>query len=520
VADPSPESTPDATPPDVSEVDDRAHRHVTDVGSKVASGLKWKVVSQVVSEGSRVAVAIVLAHLLTPTDYGIVGMAFVVSGFVSLVADPWLGAAIVQRERITEEDRSTVFWMSVGIGTLSAVVSIALSGAVANFFGQPKVQWLFASITVGFVIRSLATTHQSLLERDMAFRTMELRGIAGTLAGGAVAVPLALAGAGPWAIVANSLAGAATSTVLLWVVVPWRPRLMFSMPIFRSVGSYTLNLFGSRVLGYANVSSDNFLIGRFLGAAPLGAYSVAYNVMFTPMLRIAYPLQDVLFPAFANLQETGERLEVAWLRSKEVAAAVLAPLFLATLAVAPDFVSVVLGSRWDDSIQVLRILCLSGVAYSLGTLNWSLLMALGKGATLFRLNIVVTTLTVAAYGFGLRWGIVGVAVCGAIVRWLLVVPETYMATRSAGVGFVATLRATTTPLPFAFAATGVALLVRAGLVNAGVPAAIRILLVGGFLLVVYAALLYVGSRPMRREMRRVAARASGRWRALRGADGA
>jgi O-antigen/teichoic acid export membrane protein len=499
----------------LSDVDDRADARVDDVGSKVAKGLKWKVAGQIVSEGSRVAVAIILARLLTPTDYGVVGMAFVVSGFVALVADPWLGAALVQKDRITESHRSTVFWMSIGIGTLSLLASIAISGLVADLFGEPRVQWLFAVLTTGFVIRAIATTQQALLERSLAYRAIELRGIIGTLVGSIVAVSLAFAGAGPWAIVGNSLAGAATSTVLLWVITPWRPRFMFSVPIFREVGGYTLNLFGSRVLGYANFSSDNFLIGRFLGAASLGVYSVAYNVMFTPILRIAHPLQDVLFPAFANLQDAGVRLEAAWLRSKQLAAAVLAPLFLVTFAVAPDFVPVVLGSKWHASIPVLRILCLGGVAYSLGTLNWSLLMALGKGAMLFRLNIVVTTLTVGAFAFGLIWGIVGVAVCGAIMRWLLVVPETYMATRSAGVGFLTTLRATTAPLPLAFAATGLALLVRSGLSAIGVPAVARLVIVAGVLLVAYAALLYVGSRPMRSEMRQAADRVFDRWRVRR-----
>ncbi len=508
------ETSSSSIPPS-GEPEEGTHGRTSNLASKVATGLRWKVVSQVVSEGSRVVVAVVLAHLLTPTQYGVVGMAFVVAGFVSLVANPWLAAAIVQRPRITEADRSTVFWMSVAVGGLSTVVSVALSGYVANFFGQPQVQWLFAVIAVGFFVDSLATTHAALLERELAYRSLELRGIAGTLVGAVVALTLAFAGAGPWAIVGNSLASGATSAVLLWLLTPWHPRFTFSIPVFRSVGGYTLNLFGSRVLGYANVSSDNFLVGRFLGAAPLGAYAVAYNVMFTPMLRIAHPLQDVLFPAFAHLQGADKRLEAAWLRSKELSAAVLAPLFLVMFAVAPDFVPVVLGSKWHDSIPVLRVLCLAGVAYSLGTLNWALLMALGKGGTLFRLNIFVTTLSVAAYGLGLIWGIVGVAVCGAIVRWALVVPETFIATRAGGVGFLATLKATLAPLPFAFAATGVAVIARAGLVAVHVPPAVRVLLGAGLLLAVYAALLYAGSPPMRAEMRRGASRVTGLLHAAR-----
>jgi len=489
-----------------------AYEPHSDLSSRVTTGLRWKVVTQVVSEGSRAVVAVVLAHLLTPSQYGIVGMAFVVAGFVSLVANPWLGAAIVQRPRITEADRSTIFWMAVGVGGLATAMSIGLSSYVADFFGQPQVRWLFAVIAVGFIVEALGTTHAALLERELAFRSMELRGIAGTLVGAVVAVSLAFAGAGPWAIVANSLAADVTSTVLLWLLLDWRPRFMFSTRIFRSVGGYTLNLLGSRILGYTNVSADNFLVGRFLGAAPLGTYAVAYNVMFTPMLRVAHPLQDVLFPAFANLQHADERLLTAWLRSKQLAAAVLSPLFLTTFAVAPDFVDVVLGSRWDGATPVLRILCIAGVAYSLGTLNWSLLMGLGKGKMLLQLNIVVTTVTVAAYGLGLIWGIVGVAVCGAVVRWLLVVPEAWLATRAAGVDFVATLKATLSPLPFAAAATALAVVTREALASAHVPAFVRLGLVAVLLLTVYAALLFAFLPQVRLEMRSAARKLTRRGR--------
>ena len=471
---------------------------------RVVGGLKWKLIAQVASEGTRVIVAVILARLLTPDEFGLAGMAFVVAGLVSIVADPWLGAAIVQRTRITERDRSTIFWMSVGLGVGTTTVSILLAPAVASFFGQPEVSKLFAVAALGFTIQALATTHASLLTRELAYRSLEIRAIAGTVAGGITAVIIALAGGGPWAIVGSSLATATVSTVLLWVFLPWRPHFLFSRASFDSLAGYTVRLFGSRVLGYANVSADNLMVGRFLGPSALGAYALAYNVMFTPMIRIAHPLQEVLFPAFSTLQGDNARLEAAWLRSKRLAAATLTPLFMVMVVIAPDFVPVVFGSKWDAAIPVLQLLCIGGVAYSLGTLNWSLLMAVGRVGTLLRLNIVVTTVLVVAYAVGLFWGIVGVAALGAAARWALVLPETWIATRSTPISFWRTMQATLSPLPAALVASIAAALLRVGLSQGGVPPAARIVLVTLVLLGLYVLLIWLLSSDLRGEIRRSA----------------
>ena len=276
--------------------------------NRIRSGLAWKVASQVFRQLSRVAVVVILARLLTPEEYGLAAMVLVFSALVLIFADLALGAALVQREELNEADRSTVFWTSAAMGTLFMLLGIAASWPIAAFYGEPEVQPLFALLSVSFLVTALGTTQSALLNREMQFRSLELRMMAGTLVGGTAGIVVAAAGGGAWAIIVQQLAIAVTSTLLLWAFSPWRPRFTYSLHSLRSLGGFSLNVFGTRVLFYANRNLDNMLIGRFLGASALGAYAIAYNVMLMPLARIAQPIVEVLFPAMSRIQDDRRRM--------------------------------------------------------------------------------------------------------------------------------------------------------------------------------------------------------------------
>ena len=169
-------------------------------------------------------VALSLARLLAPEDWGVAAMVFVFSGFVVVFTDNALGTALIQRRELHKGDRSTVFWISAGSGSPSRSAGIGLSGPLADYYGKPEVQPLFAAVSVGFLVSALGTTHMALLARDMRFRRLELRQIAATVVGAVAGITIALKGFGPWAIVGQQLAEAAVSTALLWCCCPGAPR--------------------------------------------------------------------------------------------------------------------------------------------------------------------------------------------------------------------------------------------------------------------------------------------------------
>lgn len=506
---PSPSTLPNVPPG--ADVDEG--RAPDDLTGAVVSGVFWKVATRVVGTITRLAVIVVLTRLLTPADYGIAGMALVVASFATMFTDPALGAALVQRPTIDERDRSTIFWIAVTIGAVLTVLGLLLSPLVAAFFGEPQVQGLFAAASVSFVVISLSVAHRALLARKLAYRALEIREMISLVSGGVVAVAIAAAGFGPWAIISNLLTYCAVSTALVWVLLDWRPRLTFSLDSTRNLGGFSAKVFSASLLSWGSSNLDNVLVGRFLGAPALGAYALAYNTTQMPVTVLSGTLLQALSPAYSRIQQDKERLERAWLRNKRMAVAVLAPALMTMIVVAPDFVQVAFGAKWADVATPLRLLCLGALATSLGALNWSALQARGEGGMLLRVTLLTSSLTWLAFVLGLPWGIVGVAAFYAGARWLLVAPVTWLTTRALSFDFRAGLWAGVGMLPIAFAAAALGYGARELLLGTDVPAAVRLVLVGLVVLVSYVAFTVVFARPLVRDVWQVL------WRRTHGRDG-
>jgi O-antigen/teichoic acid export membrane protein len=441
---------------------------------RVVRGVAWKALSQIVLQLSKIVVAVVLARLLAPHDYGIAGMVLVFSSLVFIFSDVALGSALVQRRSLDERDASTVFWTSTGLGLFFTLAGVALSWPLADFYGEPAVQPLFAALSLSFLVTALGSTQRAVLTRDMDFRRLELRMIAATIVGAIIGIGAAANGAGAWAIIGQQLAIAVVSTVALWASSPWRPRFVFSFASLKNLGGFSANVFGTRLLFYASRNADNLLVGRFLGSSALGAYALAYNLMLMPIERITGPIQEVLFPAFSRLQDDPGRLAAAWLRVNRAVAALSMPMLLGLMIAAPEFVTVVLGEKWSAAIPVLQILAWAGLLQSLQRLNSSVLQARDRTGVLLAFAFVAAGANVAAFAVGLQWGIVGVAAAYAVTNTLLQPGYTIVTARAVALPVVECVR-NLWPVAQASAAMVVAVLAtKVLLIDAGVGPAGRL----------------------------------------------
>lgn len=473
----------------------------SDLIGKVKRGLGWKLATALFGQGTQSLVAILLAHLLVPREFGLAGMAIAFSGLAIAFSDLGLGSALVQKATLTEEDRSTVFWVNVGSGAVLTLVAAAMSPLIAAFFSNPQVTPLFAVLSTSFLLLSLGQTQAALLTREMSFRSLELRTIASTFVGGAVAVALAVAGFGAWAIIGQVVSTSGASTVMLWAVSPWRPRLVFSRESFRTLGSFGVKTFLMRVLVYVNLNGDNLLIGRYIGTSALGVYAVAYNVMMLPTTRITNRMRDVFYAAFARLQNEPRRLGEAWLRVNGITGALLVPAFLGLLAVAPDLVPVVLGRRWHAAIPVVQLLSVAGVAQSLQAYNGILYQALGRPGRFLRFMCFSTTVTFTSFVIGLHWGIVGVAGSFAVARWTVLVVNTLGVSRVTGLNPLRPFRAHAAVIARAGVMAAALAAGRLALIDLGLSAAPRLvsLIVAG--MVLYFLLTLIAAPQVLRDVR-------------------
>jgi O-antigen/teichoic acid export membrane protein len=443
---------------------------------RVTRGLAWTGASQVMLQVIRTGAAIFVARLLTPSEYGLAMLALVFASLVLVFSDLALGAALVQRKNLTERDRSTAFWITVGSGVLFTVLGVALAGPVAGLYGQPDAEPLLAVLSFSFILTALGATQQSLLLREMDFRRLEMLTVGGALAGAAMAVGLAAAGTGPWAIIGQQLATAVVTSILMWRASDWRPSFSFSRDSLRDLGGFSAYLLGHRLLFYIHQNADRFIIGRYIGTAALGAYAVAYNVMLAPAARIGGPLQRVLAPAFSRMQDEPARIAAAWARVTRMVGTIVLPALAGLVVVAPDFVPVVLGDQWEAAVPVIQILAWVGALQALQSVNVDILMARDRTSTIFRYSIVFTAAHILAFVIGLHWGIIGIAVAYAISSTLVEPILTVVTARCIGVSPWVFVRSVTGVAQAAGGMAAAVWLARMAMVDAGVPQGARLVL--------------------------------------------
>jgi O-antigen/teichoic acid export membrane protein len=444
--------------------------------ARILKGFAWKAGSEGALQISKIVVAIVLARLLTPHEYGLAGMVIVFASIVPIFSDLALGAALIHRQEVTEEDRSTVFWTNVVTGIVLTLICIGIAGPLASYYKQPEVQPLFIVFSSTFLLGSLGATQLALLTKEMNFRGLESRVIAGTVVGAVVGIGIAAAGGGAWAIVGQQVSVAVVSTALLWKFSTWRPSFIFSTRSLRELGGYSGNVFGSHALIQLSPNLNNILIGGRAGAAALGAYTLAQNVILLPFYRIAAPIQEVLFPAFSTLQAEPDRIAALWLRVNRLLAAIAMPCLLGLAAVAPDFVHVVLGDKWQKATVVIQILCWVGILQVLQRLNLSILQARDRTKALLWFSIVSLVAGVGAVIVGLTWGINGVAVAFALVSTVTLPVFTYITARAVNSSLRQCVRNVAGVAQAAFGMTIVLVGLRHLLVMAGVLPILRLLI--------------------------------------------
>lgn len=477
-----------------------SHEHAGPIRRLVLGGLLWKGISQVVGQFGRMIVAILLARLLDPRDFGLANMVLVFASLVLVFSDLALGAAVVQRKALSDLDRATAFWTSVAAGTLFMVILMALSGPIAGFYGEDEVQPLLLALSTTFLISSLATTHEALLVREMAFRAVELRTMVGMLCGAAAGVVVALSGGGPWAIIAQQIATALVTSALLIKRSPWRIGFAFSRASLRDMGGFSGFVLGHRLLYYVHRNADNLLIGRFVGASALGVYALAYNVILIPFSRLATPVQQVLFPAFSRLQDQPERIGALWVRTTRLVASLSVPALCGLVVVAPDLVPVVFGDRWDDAVPLIQVLAWVGLLQSLQTLNTEILTARDRTSTVFRFSVIFFCAHITAFIVGLHWGVTGVAVAYAISSTLVEPVFTWMTARSLKMSMWTVVRSFAGVAQAAVVMAAVSWEVRELLVGAGVGQFARLVLVVIAGVAVYAPLVLWRQPELRDEL--------------------
>jgi len=384
---------------------------------QAASGVKWSTVSQVGRQGTQLVTTIILARLLSPSDFGLVGMAMVVIAFIGIFKDLGTSAAIIQRKEFSEDLLSSIFWVNVGFGTLAMIILFFGAPLSGLFYHEPRVDAILRVLSLTFFISGLSILQQALLERSLAFHTLAKVEISAVGCGAIVGIGMAFSGFGVWSLVFQSLTTVSVTTILLWIFSTWRPKWIFHWNEVKAVSSYSLNLTGFSVFNYFARNADYLLIGRYLGAQDLGYYILAYRILLFPLQNISSVIGRVMFPVYSSIQDDNIRFAKAYLKVATTIALISFPMILGILALASPFVLTIFGVKWQPVILLIMIFAPVGLLQSVGTTTGSIYTAKGRTDWMFRWGIGSGLFVIIASIIGLHWGIIGVATAYAIVTF-------------------------------------------------------------------------------------------------------
>jgi O-antigen/teichoic acid export membrane protein len=384
------------------------------------SGIAWTSVSRAIAQLASFLLTLLLARLLTPADFGLLGMAVVLSGFLALLGELGLGAALVQRADLDERHRSSAFWLSVGCGFVLAVALLLLAPLIAAFYREPRVMPVVQVLALDFVLAPLRSVQSALLSRAMAFRALAVVEIAGVVISSAVAVGLAQKGYGVWALVARQLCSSGVQTLALWALSRWRPSFSVDRQAIKELWRFSSHLLGFGVLNYWARKADDLMIGRVLGTGPLGLYSRAYGTMMLPLTEITGVFGKVMFPMLSRIQNDKARTKAIYLRALSAISMVTFPLMLVLLVASEPLVLVMYGEKWRGMIPTLQIYCAVGAFQSIGTTVGWIYQSQGRTDWMLRWGMVASPMIVLALAIGVSFGsIQSVAIAYAVVNLVL-----------------------------------------------------------------------------------------------------
>jgi O-antigen/teichoic acid export membrane protein len=417
-----------------------------DFKQKSVRGGLATIFGQVFGMVLQIGTMLILARLLSPSDYGLQSMVVTVTAFFSLFKDAGLSVATVQRDHLTEEQISTLFWLNIAIGLLLTLLVAAMAPLLVAIYREPRLLWLTVASSSAFLFNSLAVQHRALMERSMRFVAGVKIDILCAVVGTVIAIGMAACGFGYWALICQNISLPIVGTIAVWTSMPWipgRPRWSRELrPMVRFGTTVTLN----SIIVYIAYNSEKLLLGRYWGASSLGIYGRAYQLATLPVQQLINAVHPVAFSALSRMQHEPERLIQLFLKSLSLIVSLIVPIVISTALFPEDIVRVVLGVKWLSVTPVLRLLSPTVlVLMLLNPFSW-FLRATGRVGRSLNTAFLICPMVIIGILIGLPKGPQGVAIGYSTAMALVLGPVVVWAIHGTGITLKAYWNAVQKPL--------------------------------------------------------------------------
>jgi len=384
---------------------------------RAISGMFWSFSGSISNQLIQLIIQIILARLLVPADFGIIGMITVFIAVSQSIVDCGFANALIRETEPTQEDYSTVFYYNLSMSVVLYVVLFFSAGAIGSFFNEPQLIAILRAIALILIINSFGFIQGTMLVRKLDFKTQTKISVVASVASGIIAIVFALMGFGVWSLVIKTLSMQVISAILMCITIKWIPKFSFNADSFRRLFGFGWKLMVSGVIDTLYSNLYYVIIGKFFSATQLGYYTNASKLTSTATISITTSVQKVSYPLLSGIKEEEETLRSAYRKIIKTSVYVIFPVMLGLAAVAKPLVMVVFGERWMPSAQYIQILCFAGMLYPLHAINLNILQVKGRSDLFLKLEIIkkvigisfITTVLYFRLGIeGLLWaGVLG-----------------------------------------------------------------------------------------------------------------
>ena len=379
---------------------------------------------------------IILARLLTPFDYGCIGMLSIFMVLADSFIDGGFGSALIQKKRPTQEDYSTIFWWNLGMSAVMYIILFVSAPAISRFYDTPILSDVLRVQGVVLFIHALNLIQRNQLKKKLNFKLLSIVTIVTSVISLAITIFMAYKGYGVWALVTQNMMVSAIPSIVFWFYVKWRPKLVFSWQSFKELFGFGFYMFLTHIINNFGQKVQGLLIGRVYSPATMGYYSKAEGLEKLASTSISGIMTDVTYPLYAEVQDNKVALSSMIRRLTMTLAYITFPLmFILLLCAKPIFV-LLYSERWIQSVPYFQVLCFAGLAGCLQAVNLQAISAIGKSKTMFVWTLVKRTVGIGAVVVGLLvWGMRGLLVGVIINYWFSYVVNISLVSKHVGYKF-------------------------------------------------------------------------------------
>lgn len=403
-------------------------------------GTLWSSIERFSVQGIQFIVTILMARMLTPNDYGLVGMLAVFIAISQSLVDSGFTQALIRKIDRTETDNSTVFYFNIVVAVCIYLILYFSAPLIAKFYDEPKLIVLARVICFSIVIDSPVVVQRALLTSRIDFKTQAKATMPGAIISGIVGITMAYYGYGVWSIVAQQLTNVTVTAVLLCVLSRWHPKLTYSWKAFNTLFSFGSKLALSGIIDRIYRYAYLIVIGKYYKATDLGYYTRAQQFADFPSSNIGGIIQRVTYPVLCSIQDDDERLRNIYKRCLRITAFVVFTLMMGLAGVSRPFINVILGNQWEYAGTLLQVLCFSYIWYPIQNINLNLLQVKGRSDLFLKLEVIKKSIGVliliATLPFGLLVMCYG-AIASSIIELII---NAFYAGKLIDVGFIKQVR--------------------------------------------------------------------------------